>query len=338
MLFSIYACELSGGFVTYKTPKGKAFVDRLKGLYKDYKDYDQEGEYENKLIKEGMAFVYAINEDFISGETVGETAVHTAHDHWTRDDHDEHSLSDALLDELSKNALELADEIEVTPENIQEFTVMYGSGIDVKPSEFLANAKKGNFTDKDKIWATGLYHDLLANVAENNDVTFDSSHPFISMGDFMVNGKPMFTKDELEGKQADTLPCRIVESILRGNDVSVKVSGKENDVCHLNPKFEEIQEEHKEPKQKSFWDKVYDFFMDLFGKTKAPEVKERDKVATIQSDLSDSSARNKAAREKTSFDELIGKDAFKKVTAPPAKKNDLTAEHKLEKGGMSSGF
>ena len=217
-------------------------------------------------------------------------------------------MSDGLT--LSDDRATLADEAVPSREQFKDISVLYGTAPQIKLSEFLEHAKSGEFTDDEKSWAANMFDDI------KND-TFGYFAP-VEFKDIMKNGKPMFSENELK-KNPDELSCKIVENMLKGEDVSAK-NPRNGEITHITPKFEEVN------KSRNFFQMLFDLIVEAFTKDKA---KEQKKVNEIKNDIAQKEPENKINRERMSFGELMGSNDIKKVTAPPAKTREKTLGNEM---------
>ena len=304
--------------VKANTDAGKRFVKEVKDCYEDYAETAAEN---SSFLQDSCAFLRDVTGMAFKFED--REAVEQAYTRWGRNSEKNNYdfVPNIMYNALAKESKELSQEVspDLTPELVQHYGVYFGDSIKVKPVDFLEHAKTGNFTLEDKMWAEGKYQALV------EQGIFRS----VSMTDFMLNGKPMFSEEDVKNTNMDELSCRLVENMLKGEDVSIKKPGREP--VHIDVQL--IKVENKE--KKGYLQRFFDFIKDLLN----PGAKEM--AAQKQKDLAENletrKAENKAARQRISFDELTGKSAAAKFVMPPSKDKQLSAEHKLEKGGMSAG-
>ncbi len=286
--------------------EANSFVNELKTLYNEnYKDNEDK----NAFLKEGLAYVYSASQEMKNYRAL--TADDTLHSligaYEKCRDIGFGPLADKLSDglTLSDDRAIFAEEATPSREQFKTSYVLYGTASQIKLSEFLEHAKSGEFTDDEKNWASGIY-----DYIKNRTLGFEFK-------DIMMNGKPMFSEDELK-KNPEELSCKVVENMLKGEDIAAKNSfdGK---ITHLTPKFEEIN------KSRNFFQKLFDLIVEVFTKDKQ---REHQKVEDIKNDIAKKEPENKANRERISFSELMGNNDVKKVTAM----SDKTQEKSLDKG------
>lgn len=185
----------------------------------------------------------------------------------------------------------------------------------MKPFDFLEHAKTGEFTPAEKIWAQDIYRNLVQNQK------FDS----VEMDEFTVNGKPMFSKEQLQNTSKEDLSCKLVEKRLKGEDVAIQKKNQEP--VHIDVNL--IKKERS-----GFFQKLFGFISDLLHRS--ARQKEETLMQQLTQDLEEKQNQNKANRQKVSFNDLSGKDSVSKITTHSPKDKQLSSEQKKDIG-MSSG-
>ena len=285
------------------TPEGKKLVDEVKKSFGEAKR-----EQRDKLYEQGLNLVYYTNQKMDKAGKSQE-ALDSAHDTIKKTSvHSE--LADKIYESLSSGTNELSREIELSPENTQKFTTLYGRGVKVQPTEFVKRAEKNKLTYEDRVWATEQVKNLTANISDSQKEA-GNKNIVINLGDFQMNGKPMFSSVELSNKFPEEISCNIILNIFKGEDVAVKSPDMKEPV-HVEPQFVE-----KENKNRTIWQQIYDFIVNLLT------TPEKDKVAAMGKDIAAKSEQNKLKRERVTFAELAGLNSFQKVTAPPAKQKEI---------------
>ncbi len=276
------------------------FIEKMRGRYheyeRDYKDVDKD-----LFLTESCAFIYSFMGKLAEKDSAAE-ALAEAQKEASESRMVSYVSTDLALG-IGKLSPVLKDEMEITPENIQEFRAYFGNGIKVKPSEFLEHAKTGNFTNEDKIWASDVYNNICNNIiismaVDGNNV--DMVDP-IKPKDFRVDGKPLFNEDTHgKGPLPIDFVCDVVQRALNGENVSVVNPETQKNIA-LKPKLCE------NPEPKSFWQKICEFFESLLG------IGEKYNVAEIENKIAEKSDKNKAMRDKISFNELVGNNDITKL-------------------------
>lgn len=295
--------------VNPKTVEGRQFVERMKEVYDECADIDKDF-----FLQNGCAFIQVVN-DMVAENGNDYGAFDTALMIWREDDVDKDYglVASAMYNSLASDYKELSSEIDRSPKLVQHFGLYFGDSVKVKPVEFLEHAKTGEFTLEDKIWAEGNYQSIV------EQGIFRS----VDMTDFRVNGKPMFSEEELQNKDMDELSCKIVENMLKGEDISINRPGREPVRLDVN------LNEWRDPTKKNFIERFFDFIKELV-------TGEKSKIEQMKKDFAANKEEKKAIRKRISFDELTGKNVADKITTAPSKDNQLSAERKLEKD-MSAG-
>lgn len=292
-----------------KTEEGKKLVSELRNLYKEYDQYYKDIN-KDLFLLESCSFLNSVADKMARGIDA-DTALADAKKE-SVDSRLVNYISDTLYDNIERSARSIKDEIEVTPENIQEFRAYYGNSVKVKPSEFLEHAKNNNFTNEDKVWANMVYNEICENASLSMAVN-GSPVDKINMSDFRLDGAPMFIKG-FGGKEPNEMDfaCDVVANVLQGNSISV-VNPDTKEPVVVEPKLYEVTE------HKSVWEKIVEFFENLLG------ISEKSKVKEIEKNIEAKADERKAIRDKVSFKELVDNDAYKKFVAPPSKQ-DKTKE------------
>ena len=304
-----------------KTQAGKEFVEQMNQAYDDYADLEQE----DQFLQVGCAYLHTTNQ-FISNPYFSDNGLYFANMVWENKGNGiadySGTITKPLYDSLNNNSDRLSQEVsfELETELVQHYGVFFGGSVKVKPVDFLDHAKTGNFTLEDKLWAQEQYMNLV------EQGMFSS----VEMKDFMVNGKPMFSEEDIKKTSMDELACKLVENMLKGEDVAIK-KPSEREPVHIDVNLIELPNTEK----KNFIEKLFDFIKNLLN----PGAKElaAQKQKDLAENLQNRKETNKAVRQRTSIDELTGKNAADKLVMPPSKDKQLSTEHKLEKGGMSAG-
>lgn len=292
-----------------KTAEGKKLVSDLKNLYAEY-EADYKDINKDLFLIESCSYLNSVADKMTRGIDA-DTALFDAKKEAV-DSRLVNYISNTLYDNIERSARSIKDEMEVTPENIQEFRTYYGGSVKVKPSEFLEHAKNNQFTNEDKIWANMVYNEICENASLSMAVN-GSPVDKINMSDFRLDGKQMLIKG-FGGKEPNEMDfaCDVVANALKGNSISVVNPDTKVPVI-VQPKFYEVNE------PKGVWQKIVEFFENLLG------VGEKSKIKEIENNIEAKADEKKAIRDKVSFKELVNDDAYKKFTAPPSKQ-DKTKE------------
>ncbi len=283
-----------------KRVETKQFVEKMKERYheyeRDYKDVDND-----LFLTESCAFIYSLTGKLAEKNSAAE-ALAEAQKEASESRMVSYVSTDLALG-IGKLSPVLKNEMEILPENVQEFRAYFGNGIKVKPSEFLEHAKTGDFTNEDKIWASEVYNSMCNNIIVSMAVegsNIDMVDP-IKPKDFMLDGKPLFNEGKYgKGNLPIDFVCDVVQHALNGDNISVVNPETQKNIV-LQPKFCE------NPEPKSVWQKIREFIEGLLG------IDEKSKVAEIENKIEEKSEKNKAVRDKISFNELVGNNDITKL-------------------------
>lgn len=119
----------------------------------------------------------------------------------------------------------------------------------------------------------------------------------------MVDGSPLFDDDRIERLSETEKKAEVLALALKGKNVKCRDSN-DNEVVFL-PQI-------ADNRPKSTWDKIVEFFKNLFG---------IDGISKIREGIEEAHEKNAQVREKMSLEEISGRKGLNKV-APPAKKKD----------------
>lgn len=297
-----------------KTAEGKKLVSDMKNLYAEY-EADYKDINKDLFLLESCSYLNSVADKMARGIDA-DTALFDAKKE-SIDSRLVNYISDTLYDNIERSARSIKDEMEVLPENIQEFCTYYGNSVRVKPNEFLEHAKNHKFTNEDKVWASVVYQEICENASLSMAVD-GSPVDSIQMSDFRLDGAPMFIKG-FDGKapNKEDFACDVVANVLQGNSISVVNPDTQKPVV-VQPKFCEITE------HRSTWEKIVDFFKDLLG------ISEKSKIKEIEKNIESKADERKAIRDKVSFKELVDTDTYRKFIAPPSKQDKTKELNKKE--------
>lgn len=327
--------------VKAKSEEGMEFVEQMKAAYDQFAKKSQA----EKFLEVGCSFLYGINKQIINNKyedtiegNYNEDAIESNYDEDTIRNNDIDAINkitqfwdnhcnkyvknsrivmDTMYRALAENTQNLAKEIsgDLNTEIVQNYDIYFGGSVDVKPFDFLEHAKTGEFTPAEKIWAQDIYRNLVQNQK------FDS----VEMDEFTVNGKPMFSKEQLQNTSKEDLSCKLVEKMLKGEDVAIQTKNQEP--VHIDVNL--IKKERS-----GFFQKLFGFISDLLHRS--ARQKEETLMQQLTQDLEEKQNQNKANRQKVSFNDLSGKDSVSKITTHSPKDKQHSSEQKKDIG-MSSG-
>ncbi len=282
---------------------------------KDYAQSLKDG-FSADSYEKGMSWVYNINQSLTYQGGMNQL---TSSQNYFQEAPD--SIVRKIVDGINAHSAEIAQEEKPVTKGIRGFSVAYGigNGKDVNPADFVKHFKNSTLSDDEKRWAINVYRDSLIddrNVKKDNRFN-------IGLGDIKVDGKPMFTKEQLRNEsKSDEMICEVIARAMSGEKVTANLTDDKEYL--LSPKIEN----HGKEKEKHWYDFIVDFFKSHFGggseKEKAAKIDDmKTEIENTQTKYADSVSR----REKITFNDLFGKSALDKVTSAskqqPQKTNTL---------------
>lgn len=294
--------------VKAKTAEGKKVVKDITDKFNYVAKYKDDPEMKSAIEKEG------IFEENSNDLIMGGTLLVCTLNKWMSDDvpvsqtineikgtiNEKSSFESMIVDAIENNSEALASEEEYYTQTVKNLTVSVGDDQPVKPTEFLEHYENNQLSADEIVWARTVFDSGMT----------DKSMDFSS---YMLDGKPMFSKEKIENTLPAQLKTEVVAAALSGKEVAIKDNEKEK-LTLLTPIITETAA--KTPK--SIWQKIFDFFANLLS-DKSKEKAMQEKISTTLKDFN-----NKDVKQKISFDELSGRNTIKKVTAPPTRQNDLS--------------
>ncbi len=282
---------------------------------KDYAQSLKDG-FSADSYEKGMSWIYNINQSLTYQGGMNQL---TSSQNYFQEAPD--SIVRKIVDGINAHSAELAQEEKPVSKGIRGFSVVYGigKGKDVNPADFVKHFKNSTLSDDEKRWAINVYRDsLIDDLNKDKDKRFN-----IGLGDIKVDGKPMFTKEQLRNEsKSDEMICEVIARAMSGEKVTANLTDDKEYL--LSPKIENYGKE----KEKHWYDFIVDFFKSHFGggteKEKAAKIDDmKTEIENTQTKYADSVSR----REKITFDDLFGKSALDKVTSAskqqPQKTNTL---------------
>lgn len=280
---------------------------------KDYAQSLKDG-FSAESYEKGMSCVYNINQSLTYPSGMNQL---TSSQDYYQEAPD--SITRKIVDGINAHSAEIAQEEKPVSKSIRGFSVFYGfgNGNEVNPADFVKHFNNSTLSDEEKSWAMNIYRDSLID-----DRNIDKNKRFnIGFDDIKVDGKPMFSKEQLENP-TDLMVCEVIARTLSGEKVTANLTDDREYL--LSPKIEEISYK----KEKHWYDFIVDFFKSHFGsgtdKEKSAKIDEmKSEIENTQDKFVDSAFR----REKITFNDLFGKSALDKVTSAskqqPEKTNTL---------------
>lgn len=279
---------------------------------KDYAQSLKDG-FSADSYEKGMSWIYNINQSLTYQGGMNQL---TSSQNYFQEAPD--SIVRKIVDGINAHSAELAQEEKPVSKGIRGFSVVYGigKGKDVNPADFVKHFKNSTLSDDEKRWAINVYRDsLIDDLNKDKDKRFN-----IGLGDIKVDGKPMFTKEQLRNEsKSDEMICEVIARAMSGEKVTANLTDDKEYL--LSPKIENYGKE----KEKHWYDFIVDFFKSHFGggteKEKAAKIDDmKTEIENTQTKYADSVSR----REKITFDDLFGKSALDKVTSAPKQQPQKT--------------
>lgn len=282
---------------------------------KDYAQSLKDG-FSADSYEKGMSWIYNINQSLTYQGGMNQL---TSSQDYFREAPD--SIVRKIVDGINAHSAEIAQEEKPVSKGIRGFSVVYGFGNenDVNPADFVKHFNNSTLSSEEKRWAMDIYRDSLIDDRNiNKDRRFN-----IGLGDIKVDGKPMFTKEQLsDATKSDEMICEVIARAMSGEKVTANLTDDKEYL--LSPKIKEVGTK----KEKHWYDFIVDFFKSHFGggteKEKAAKIDDmKTEIENTQSKYANSASR----RERITFDDLFGKSALDKVTSAskqqPQKTNTL---------------
>ena len=294
--------------VEAKSPAAKSLVSELKRVYdRDYADTNATRD-PDRFLKDGLVFIHMVNDatDSKAMENGGDLALKKVNENeyvsvW--------SIGRALLDGLdsAEARYDVAMDLSLSAEKNYDVDIKFGDLNGIKLSDFYSKAStdiySGSLSQEQLDWAYKTVEDMREKIFGDKS--------FAPLGNFMVNGKPMFDDTEYRKTPAE-LSSKIIKSMLEGNIVSVK-NEKNGLIVDLEPKL--IQQD----KEKGFFEKIYEAIADFFNFDSALKKKrEQGEIGNIQKKIDDKEKNNAAARKRLSFYDLLNTNDAKRTVPPPS--------------------
>lgn len=218
-----------------------------------------------------------------------------------------------MIDAIRNDAAQLATEEEFYTQIVRDMDVSIDNNSKAKLLEFVEHHKNNQLTDEEINWARDVFDSAMTDDA-------------MDFSNVMLDGKPMFSKEQIDSPHPDDLKIAVVAEALSGNEVTVK--DKENEkLTLLTPKITETVENTN----KSFWQKIVDFFANLWENVFNKESKEKAKADAIKVDEMKENIstklkefNNKQPRQKITVDDLFGEKTLGKFNSAQSSQNDLS--------------
>lgn len=292
----------------------------IKPVSKEAQDYVQslKDGFTAESYEKGLSWVYNINQSLQVRN--GMTQLTQSRGYFAEPDD---SVAKKIVEGVSNSSAALAGEEKEPKRAVREFSVLY-EPIDneINPKDFVEHFKNSTLSTDEIVWANDVFRDSVVDYRNINP----AERLNIDIEDIMVDGKPMFTKEQVKNGNINLMTCEVIARALSGEKVTTNPTGEKEYL--LSPNIKEIGD-----KKKSHWyDAIVDFFRSLVGKetTKQKAAKIDEMKAGIKETKSEFEPLT-THREKMTFKDLFGQSNLDKVTATPGK-NQPQKTNTLGKG------
>lgn len=223
------------------------------------------------------------------------------------DEDPQHIPGKIVADSMAENAEVLAREEDILFKYINNVIIPYDEKNLITEDAFLTRFRDDNLTAEDKEWAERLFDRQISGPKHKN----------IDFSTFEVDGKPLFSKEQLETTPKQELKTAVIGSALHGQ----KVAYKDGNL------FTMVNVSIGAKKNYSVWDRIIDFFKGLLG------------IGSMEKDINAKAAENKSdfakmttspLRQKVTIDELSGAAGLKKVMTPEKRADFEKKNHGID--------
>lgn len=280
--------------VQAKTERGREFVNQLTEKFNnEVKNSDpvKRNSFERGAFFPIVATLQALSHDNVPNLTLVEGEENTA--------------ARLMATGIAKHSNELAGERDTLERYIDYVVIPYKGKDSLKETEFITHFQENNLTAADKAWAEYFFD----NAVICND------HDNLDFNSFMLNGEPMFSKQQINEADPQELKTQVIGKALLGEEVTHK------DGDSLKLVSPSVDKENY-----SIWDRIIDFFRNLLGIHSMENTindREADNMMTFHNHM------NAPLREKVTMDELSGKTVVDKIIK--AEKQSPVKEKALDK-------
>lgn len=292
----------------------------IKPVSREAQDYVQslKDGFTAESYEKGLSWVYNINQSLQVSS--GMTQLTQSQGYFAEPDD---SVVKKIVEGVSNSSAALAGEEKQPERVVREFPVFYKPmDNEVNPTDFVEHFNNSSLSDEEIDWALDVFN---TSVADKMNINPDERLN-IGVKDVVVDGKPMFTQEQIENGNNKLLTCEVIARALSGEKVTTNPTGEKEYL--LSPSIKEIGD-----KKKTHWyDVIVDFFRSLVGKETTKE--KAAKIDEMKAGIEETQSEYKplaAHREKMTFKDLFGQSNLDKVTPPPSK-NQPQKTNTLGKG------
>lgn len=287
--------------VTPETEEGKQLAGELTRIFRDAIAASSDNQFGDRstaraaFMRDVMLPAEIITENQLNGKAIlTEDIAHAFHDG--------QPATKAVSAALHNHAQQLGTERKVFEPVISRVIINDAA---VSPAEFVGHFSDFNsLSEHEKDWADCVFEGAMRDVSM--EITGDSPNLKPDFANFKLNGKMMFTGEEILGDDPDKLKTRIIGNMMLGNEVTYADPERGKEVL-LSPDFQRAEE-------LSFFQRLVNFIRELLG------MEPEDELESMREEALQQEAKfmnnGKERREKVSFGELAGMDAANKAVTP----------------------
>ena len=192
----------------------------------------------------------------------------------------------------------------------------------IKPHEFLQhfNEDPNSLTEEERNWARNLFDNIQNQVMAKAALSGTGKGNFV-WTDFVVGDREIISEDEVSDvtngvKDVSDLECKVIASVLSGDDVSLKPEKENGPKLHINPEII-----CKEPE--GFIERIIDRILNWLN-----NYKDKKAIESMNDAFSQQEKEVDAERIEMTIDDLVGENSFDKVMNQPTNQgSEKTKEH-----------
>lgn len=280
----------------------------IKPVSKEAQDYVQslKDGFTAESYEKGLSWIYNINQSLQVSN--GMTQLTQSQRYY---DEPDDSVVKKIVEGVSNSSAALAGEEKEPERVVREFAVFYRPiDNEVNPKDFVEHFKNSTLSNDEIVWANDVFRDSIVDYRNINP----AERLNIGMEDVMVDGKPMFTQEQVKNGNINLMTCEVIARALSGEKVTTNPTGEKEYL--LSPSIKEYGD-----KKKTHWyDAIVDFFRSLVGRETDKE--KAAKIEEMKAGIEETQSEYKPLtthREKMTFKDLFGQSNLDKVTAAPSK-------------------
>lgn len=287
--------------VTPETEEGKQLAGELTQIFRDAIAASSDNQFGDRstaraaFMRDVMLPAEIITENQLNGKAILTEDIANAF-------HEGQPATKAVSAALRDHAQQLGTERKVFEPVISRVIINDAA---VSPAEFVGHFSDFNsLSEHEKDWADCVFEGAMRDVSM--EITGDSPNLKPDFANFKLNGKMMFTGEEILGDDPDKLKTRIIGQMILGNEVTYADPERGKEVL-LSPDFQRAEE-------LSFFRRLVNFIRELLGMEPEDELESMREEALQQEEKFMNNGNGR--REKVTFNELAGMNAANKAVAP----------------------